>query len=89
MPFHRKYPRYFCHVLLERAKADVRCRGAINTPMFTTAATPEILTEVEHGIPLKRTGGPEEVARLAIYLLSDDSSYSTGGVHAVDGGVLS
>ena len=37
-------------------------------------------------IPLQRYGNPEEVARLMLFLSSDDSSFCTGGVHMVDGG---
>jgi NAD(P)-dependent dehydrogenase (short-subunit alcohol dehydrogenase family) len=37
-------------------------------------------------IPMKRYGLPEEVARLALFLASDESSYCTGGVYMVDGG---
>ncbi len=37
-------------------------------------------------IPLGRYGHPEEVARLMLFLSSDDSSFCTGGVYMVDGG---
>ena len=37
-------------------------------------------------IPLGRYGNPEEVARLMLFLSSDDSSFCTGGVYMVDGG---
>ena len=37
-------------------------------------------------IPLGRYGHPEEVARLMLFLGSDDSSFCTGGVYMVDGG---
>jgi NAD(P)-dependent dehydrogenase (short-subunit alcohol dehydrogenase family) len=38
-------------------------------------------------IPLQRYGAPEEVARLMLYLASDESSFCTGGVYMVDGGM--
>ena len=37
-------------------------------------------------IPLQRYGDPEEVAKMMLFLASDDSSFCTGGVYMVDGG---
>ena len=37
-------------------------------------------------VALNRYGTNEEVARLALYLASDEASYSTGAVHVIDGG---
>ena len=37
-------------------------------------------------IPLQRYGNPEEVAKLMLFLASDESSFCTGGVYMVDGG---
>ena len=44
--------------------------------------------KVIDGIPLKRIGKPEEVARMAAYLASEDGSYITGKVIQVDGGQM-
>jgi NAD(P)-dependent dehydrogenase (short-subunit alcohol dehydrogenase family) len=38
-------------------------------------------------IPLQRYGAPEEVARMMLFLASDESSFCTGGMYMVDGGM--
>ncbi|HKB35779.1 MAG TPA: SDR family oxidoreductase, partial [Gemmataceae bacterium] len=38
-------------------------------------------------IPMKRVGKPEDVAKVAVFLASDDSAYMTGQVLTVDGGL--
>ena len=39
-------------------------------------------------IPLQRYGDPAEVAKMVLFVSSDDSSFCTGGVYMVDGGRL-
>ncbi len=41
---------------------------------------------VAYNIPMGRYGKNEEVANLALFLASDESSYCTGGIHMIDGG---
>ena len=39
-------------------------------------------------VPMKRYGTNEEVANLALFLASDESTYCTGGIHMIDGGFI-
>jgi 3alpha(or 20beta)-hydroxysteroid dehydrogenase len=39
-------------------------------------------------VPLQRVAEPEEVARLALFLASDESSYCTGAEFVIDGGTM-
>ena len=62
--------------------------GGVNTPMLTgVQSEPREEGSAFSRVPLGRVGEPEEVARLALYLASDDSSYSTGSEFVVDGGL--
>ncbi len=74
---------------LEYGKWNVRVNalapGFIETPM--TAAIPERVRHLAlEGTPLRRAGRPEEVAAATLFLASDDASYITGIVLAIDGG---
>jgi 3-oxoacyl-[acyl-carrier protein] reductase len=61
--------------------------GFIESDM--TAAIPEAAKEkMIDVIPLKRTGKPEDIAEAALFFASDASSYITGQVLAVDGGMF-
>ena len=64
--------------------------GVIETPMLaeTHMADPANIVEVSGRAPLGRIGQPGDVARLALFLASDESAYSTGSEFIVDGGLL-
>ena len=61
--------------------------GFIETKM-TDVLKEEIKEEINKTIPLKRMGTAEDVANVVKFLSSEDSSYITGQVIQVDGGML-
>lgn len=62
--------------------------GGTDTPMGrSVASTPEALAFVRGLHAMKRIATPEEIARSALYLASDASSFTTGSALFVDGGV--
>lgn len=85
---------------LELAHKNIRVNsvhpGGINTAMFTDMNERISESMEEQGqdaaalsmVALKRVSEPEEIARLVLYLASDDSSYSTGTEFIADGGIL-
>ncbi len=50
-------------------------------------APEKIKARMETGVPMHRYGTPEEVARLALFLASDESSYCSGTSFSIDGGM--
>jgi 3alpha(or 20beta)-hydroxysteroid dehydrogenase len=59
--------------------------GPIDTPMLDIRTAEQNARRLE-AVPMKRRGTPEEVADLALFLLSDESRYITGAEVAIDGG---
>ena len=78
-------------IALELGSRGIRCNaiapGFIETEM-TSVLDEKVKADWANGIPLKRGGQPEEVANAIVFLASDLSSYITGQVLQVDGGLL-
>ena len=78
-------------VALELGSRGIRCNavapGFIETEM-TAVLDEKTVQSWRDAIPLKRGGKPEDVANACIYLASDLSSYVSGQVLQVDGGLL-
>jgi NAD(P)-dependent dehydrogenase (short-subunit alcohol dehydrogenase family) len=71
-------------------RSNVICPGTISTEicMDYWNQFPSGYKRLLEMYPLKRIGTPAEVANYALFLASDESSFVTGGVHVVDGGLL-
>ncbi len=78
-------------VAAELGSRNIRCNaiapGFIETEM-TGALDEKVVQEWREAIPLKRGGTPEDVANLTLFLASGMSTYITGQVIHVDGGML-
>lgn len=85
---------------LDYAKFNIRanaiCPGTIETPLYHNAidryveksgADKSQVNQEEANLqPLGRLGQPEEVAKLALFLASEDASFITGSLQVIDGG---
>lgn len=60
--------------------------GLIATDLHARAGAPDRVERLASAIPLGRAGTPEDVARVVLWLLSDEASYVTGAIVPVSGG---
>ena len=60
--------------------------GGVDTPMLSGSESAKRIKYEPKNLPLGRIAQPEEVARLALFLAGDDSSYCTGSEFVIDGG---
>jgi NAD(P)-dependent dehydrogenase (short-subunit alcohol dehydrogenase family) len=68
-----------------RIRSNVVSPGPINTPLAGRQSA-DVIARIVSTIPMGRMGEPEEVAKAALFLASDDSSFVTGIELFVDGG---
>ncbi len=68
-------------------RANALCPGPVNTPLLQSLLADPVrrARRLVH-LPMGRLAEPEEIARAALYLASDDSSYVNGTAFLVDGG---
>lgn len=77
-------------------RVNAICPGTVYTPLMEPLLTARGGGDLEKGLamttakyPLGRLGTPDEIARVALFLASDDSSFVTGSVVTADGGMSS
>lgn len=71
-------------------RVNVICPGAMATPLLAESFATSVdvlLAQQMTNTPLRRMGSPDEVARAALFLASDEASYLTGSELRVDGGL--
>lgn len=77
---------------MEYAAKNIRvncvCPGLVRTPIWDNMekVSPGSLQKFVDGVPMGRYAKPEEIAQLALFLASDESSFITGSVIVIDGG---
>jgi NAD(P)-dependent dehydrogenase (short-subunit alcohol dehydrogenase family) len=79
--------------LAPKIRINILCTGSVDTPLLWNSARafPNPATAVQEVVdrmPLKRLGTPEEIARAALFLASDDAAWITGSALVVDGGTM-
>ncbi len=75
---------------IDHARDNVRVNaiapGPTDTPMLRSNMTPKEVADFAQTFPMKRLGRPEELANAVLFLASDEASFVTGAILAVDGG---
>jgi len=79
-------------VAMDYAQDGIRCNsvcpGLIDTPMAAPLLNnPDMKAEVLAAYPIRRVGTPDEVAKMVLYLASDEASWVTGSSFMIDGGL--
>jgi 2-keto-3-deoxy-L-fuconate dehydrogenase len=82
--------------LKQKIRCNAICPGTVDSPSLAQRiasqaqaegkTAPEIRETFVARQPMGRLGRPEEIAALAVYLASDESAFTTGQIHVIDGG---
>jgi len=70
----------------DNVRVNAIAPGPTDTPMLRHAMTPLEIERFSTTFPMQRLGRPEEIARAVLFLASEEASFVTGTILAVDGG---
>jgi 3-oxoacyl-[acyl-carrier protein] reductase len=68
--------------------ANALCPGYVDSAMTRQNNSPEEIASISTAIPARRLAQPEEIARIAYFLGSDENTYLSGQAVVADGGFL-
>ncbi|WP_420401001.1 SDR family NAD(P)-dependent oxidoreductase [Flagellimonas sp.] len=76
-----------------KIRVNAICPGPVDTPLIWDSAKAfdqpeEAVENAKNATLLKRLGTPEDIAKLALFLVSEDSSWITGSAMTIDGGII-
>ncbi len=70
----------------DQIRVNAIAPGPTDTPMLRRIMSPAEMADFAATFPARRLGQPQEIAAAALFLASDEASFVTGAVFAVDGG---
>ena len=77
-----QFSRMLAKMYGDRIRVNCICPGVVDTPIFINRD----FSRYENIIPMRRVAQPEDIAKVANFLVSDDAGYINGAVVPIDGG---
>jgi len=77
-----QFTRMLAKMYGDRIRVNCICPGVVDTPIFINRD----FSRYENIIPMKRVAQPEDIAKVANFIVSDDAGYINGAVLPIDGG---
>jgi NAD(P)-dependent dehydrogenase (short-subunit alcohol dehydrogenase family) len=79
-------------VAIDYAADKIRCNvvnpGLVDTPMAASLmSNPDALNHILSHYAIRRAGKPDEIAKMVLYLASDEAAWVTGQTFTIDGGM--